>query len=188
MEERLDIDNMFTHAAYEIILGNVDFTNVRIYRVPGGKWKYLLFDVEACWRGLDRTPIEYYIRPVKGPYQGFHHEPLNALLAVPEYKARFLRRVSELLSTVFRWDNVEAHFDAVIRQLEPILPRHISRWKNMKLSNWEKNIRATKYYARVRPKEIPGLLKKAMKLTAEEMETYFGETMRLLEVTNAKEQ
>ena len=188
VEERLDIDNMFTHAAYEIILGNVDFTNVRIYRVPGGKWKYLLFDVEACWRGLDRTPIEYYIRPVKGPYQGFHHEPLNALLAVPEYKARFLRRVSELLSTVFRWDNVEAHFDAVIRQLEPILPRHISRWKNMKLSNWEKNIRATKYYARVRPKEIPGLLKKAMKLTAEEMETYFGETMRLLEVTNAKEQ
>ena len=35
VEERLDIDNMFTHAAFEIILGNVDFTNVRIYRVPG---------------------------------------------------------------------------------------------------------------------------------------------------------
>ncbi|MBR6965885.1 MAG: CotH kinase family protein [Clostridia bacterium] len=185
VEERLDIDNMFTHAAYEIILGNVDFTNVRVYRVPGGKWKYLLFDVEACWRNLEKTPIEYYIKPVSAKIQGFRHEPLNALLAVPEYKARFLTRVSELLGTVFRWDHVEAKFDEVIAQLEPILPRHISRWKNMKLENWRKNIRATKYYARVRPKMIPEMLQKAMKLTKEETEAYFGETLRLLEETNA---
>ena len=187
VEERLDIDNMFTHAAYEIILGNVDFTNVRLYRVPGGKWKYLLFDVEACWRGLDKTPIEYYIKPVKAKINGFRHEPLNALLAVPEYKARFLNRVSELLATVFRWDNVEAHFDRAIAQIEPILPRHIQRWKNMKLENWRNNISATKYFARVRPKEIPKLLQKAMKLTNAEMEEYFGETMRLLEETNRKQ-
>ena len=186
VEEQLDIDNMFTHAAYEIILGNVDFTNVRVYRVPGGKWKYLLFDVEACWRNLDKTPIEYYIKPLNAKIQGFRHEPLNALLKVPEMKARFLRRVSELLSTVFRWDNVEKHFDDILAQVEPILPRHIARWKNMKLGNWQTNIKATKYYARVRPKEIPGMLKDAMKLTGDEMEEYFGETLRLLEETNKK--
>ena len=186
VEEQLDIDNMFTHAAFEIILGNIDFTNVRLYRVPGGKWKYLLFDVEACWRGLDKTPIEYYIKPVTAKINGFRHEPLNALLAVPEYRAKFLNRVSELLATVFRWDNVEAHFDKVIAQLEPILPRHIKRWKNMKLENWRKNISATKYYARVRPKEIPKLLQKAMKLTKAEIEEYFWDTLRLLEETNRK--
>ncbi len=184
VQERLDIDNMFTHAAFEIILGNVDFTNVRVYRVPGGKWKYLLFDVEACWRNLDKTPIEYYIKPLNAKIQGFRHEPLNALLAVPEMKARFLNRVSELLATVFRWDNVEAAFDRAISQIEPILPRHISRWKNMKIENWRTNIKATKYYARVRPKKIPEMLKSAMKLTKAEMEEYFGETLRLLEETN----
>lgn len=186
VEERLDIDNMFTHAAYEIILGNVDFTNVRVYRVPGGKWKYLLFDVEACWRNLDPTPIEYYIKSLNAKIQGFRHEPLNAMFKVPEMKARFLRRVSELLSTVFRWDNVEKHFDDVISVLKPILPRHIERWKNMKLENWKKNIHATKYYARVRPKKIPEMLKKAMKLTNAEVEEYFGETLKLLEETNRK--
>ena len=186
VEERLDIDNMFTHAAYEIILGNVDFTNVRIYRVPGGKWKYLLFDVEACWRNLDPTPIEYYIKSLNAKIQGFRHEPLNAMFKVPEMKARFLRRVSELLSTVFRWDNVEKHFDDVIAQLKPILPRHIARWKNMKMENWKTNIHATKYYARVRPKKIPEMLKKAMNLTSAEYEEYFGETLKLLEETNKK--
>ena len=184
VEEQLDIDSLFTHAAFEIILGNVDFTNVRVYRVPGGKWRMLLFDVEACWRNLDKTPIEYYIKPVSGKVQGFRHEPLNALLKVPEYKAKFLTRVAELLETVFRWDNVEAHFDRVIEQLEPILPRHIARWKNMKLSNWQKNIKATKYYARVRPKKIPALLKAAMKLTDAEVEEYFGHALAVLEEYN----
>ncbi len=186
VEERLDIDNMFTHAAFEIILGNVDFTNVRVYRVPGGKWRYLLFDVEACWRNLDPTPIEYYIKSLNAKIQGFRHEPLNAMFKVPEMKARFLKRVSELLATVFRWDNVEKHFDDVIAELKPILPRHIERWKNMKLENWKKNIHATKYYARVRPKKIPEMLKKAMKLTNAEMEEYFGETLKLLEETNKR--
>ena len=186
VEERLDIDSMFTHAAFEIILGNVDFTNVRIYRIPGGKWRYLLFDVEACWRNLDPTPIEYYIKPLNGKIQGFRHEPLNAMFKVPEMKAKFLRRVSELLGTVFRWDNVEAHFDKVIDVLKPILPRHIERWKNMKMENWKKNIHAIKYYARVRPKKIPEMLKKAMKLTNAEVEEYFGETLKLLEETNKR--
>ena len=58
----------------------------------------------------------------------------------------------------------------------------------MKIENWRKNIKATKYYARVRPKEIPKLLKSAMKLTSDEMEEYFGETLKLLEVTNAPEE
>ena len=184
--DRLDVDSLFTHAAYEIILGNVDFTNVRVYRVPGGKWKYLLFDVEACWRNLDKTPLEYYIKPVTAKIQGFRHEPLNALLAVPEMKAKFLTRVAEILEKHFQWPDVEAHFNEVIDVLEPILPRHIARWKNMKLSNWQKNISATEYYARVRPKKIPEMLQKAMKLTDEEVETYFGEVLRLLEETNTK--
>ena len=133
VENELDIDNMFTHAAFEIILGNVDYTNVRVYRVPGGKWKYLLFDVEACWRGSETTPIEYYIKPVSAKIQGFRHEPLNALLAVPEYKAAFLTKVADILRDCFQWPYVEEHFDRVTSVLTQILPRHISRWKNMKL-------------------------------------------------------
>ena len=186
VESQLDIDSMFTHAAYQIILGNVDFTNVRVYRVPGGKWKYLLFDVEACWRNLDKTPLEYYIKPVSGKIQGFRHEPLNALLAVPEYRAKFLDRVAELLITHFQWPDVEARFNEVIAQLEPILPRHIERWNNMKLKNWYTNVSAIQYYARVRPRKVPELLQKAMKLTDEEVETHFGEALAILEITNAK--
>lgn len=186
VEDRLDIDSLFTHAAYEIILGNVDFTNVRVYRVPGGKWKYLLFDVEACWRGLDKTPLEYYIKPVSGKVQGFRHEPLNALLNVPAMKARFLEQVAELLEKHFKWPDVEARFDLWTDILEQILPRHIARWRNLSLDDWHTNVSAVKHYARLRPMKIPELLQKAMKLTDEEVELYFGEVLKLLEETNTQ--
>ena len=59
--------------------------------------------------------------------------------------------------------------------------------KSRKLSKTEqlrKNIKATKYYARVRPKKVPEMLQKAMKLTKDEVEEYFGEALRLLEEVN----
>ena len=135
---------------------------------------------------MDATPIEYYIKPVSAKINGFRHEPLNALLDVPEYRARFLRRVAELLETRFRWDAVEAEITGWTEQLAEILPRHIARWKNMKYSDWETNIGAISYYARVRPKKIPALLQKAMKLTNDEVELYFGEALTLLEEVNTK--
>lgn len=179
--DRLDIDSLFTHAAYEIILGNTDFTNVRLYRVPGGKWKYLLFDVEASFKSLDKTPLEYYIKPVKGKIQGFRHEPLNALLNVPEMKDRFLKRVAELLITRFRWSYVSEKFTFWEDALRPILPRHIARWKNLTMDKWTANVSAARYYARIRPTRIPGLLKTAMKLTQADVDAYFSDALAVLE-------
>jgi len=94
--------------------------------------------------------------------------------------------VAEILEESFQWPYVESRFDRVLSQLEPILPRHIQRWNNMKIKSWRTNISATKYYARVRPRKVPDMLKKAMCLTDEEVAEHFGSILTLLEVTNAK--
>ncbi len=185
--DRLDVDNLFTHASYEIISGNTDITNVRVYRVPGGKWKYLLFDVEASFgSGSDSeiTPLEYYIKDVKGTINGFRHEPLNALLKVPEMKARFLTRFAEVLETAFLWPYVESKFAPWEAILEELLPRQNKRWPYLTMKRWRTNVNATKYYARVRPKKIVSMLQKRMKLTDAEVETYFGRVQALLEEQN----
>ena len=187
--DRLDVDNLFTHASYEIISGNSDITNVRMYRVPGGKWKYLLFDVEASFgSGSDSAtvPLENYIKKVSAKIQAFRHEPLNALLAVPEMKDRFLKTFAHVLESCFLWPYVDEHFAPWEAVLEDLLPRHNQRWPYLTMERWRKNVNATKYYARVRPKKIIPMLKKRMKLTDAEVEQYFGELIRTLEVTNAK--
>ena len=186
--DRLDVDSLFTHAAFEIIIGNNDFTNVRMYRVPGGKWKYLLFDVEAGFLSLDKGPMNYYLKKVSDKVQGFRHEPLAALLNVPEMKAKFLTRFAEVLEMSFQWPYVESHFLPWEETLETLLPRHLARWKpkHFTLKAWRQNVDAVKYYARVRPTKIVDLLQKHMKLTDSEVEQYFGEVQRLLEEQNLK--
>lgn len=184
--DRLDVDSLFTHAAFEIIIGNDDFTNVRLYRVPGGKWKYLLFDVEAGFLSLDASPMKYYLKKVSDKVQGFRHEPLAALLNVPEMKAQFLQRFAQVLELSFQWPDVEAAFAPWEETLETLLPRHLKRWPHFSMDDWRQNVNAVKYYARVRPMKIVSLLQKHMKLTDDEVETYFGSVQRLLETVNAK--
>ncbi len=182
--ERLDVDSLFTHAAFEMIIGNNDITNVRVYRVPGGKWKYLLFDVEAGFLSLKEGPISNYIKPVSAKIQAFRHEPLNALLNVPEYRDRFLRRFAEMLEDCFQWPEVEAKFAPWEAAILSVFDRQYDRWPYLTRKNWQQNVDAVKYYARVRPKKVIDLLSSRMKLTQAEKEQYFGDTARLLEETN----
>lgn len=182
--DRLDVESLFTHTAFEIIIGNNDFTNVRVYRVPGGKWKYLLFDVEAGFLSMESGPMNYYIKKVSDKIQGFRHEPLAALLNVPEMKARFLTRFAEVLELSFQWPYVEAHFAPWEEVVEALLPRHLERWPHFTMKEWRQNVDAVKYYARMRPVKIVGLLQKHMKLTDEEVKTYFGDVQQLLENVN----
>ena len=117
-------------------------------------------------------------------YAAFRHEPLNALLAVPEMRDRFLRRFAQVLETSFRWPYVESKFSYMEGVLEQLLPRHVQRWSSPKLTNWRKNVNATKYYARVRPKKVVAWLQKRMNLSDAEVEAYFGAVQRLLEEEN----
>ncbi len=184
--DRLDIDSLFTHTAFEVILGNTDFTNVRVYRVPGGKWKYLLFDVEAGFKNTDAVPMNYFIKKVGDKVQGFRHEPLAALLNVPEMRAEFLTRFAQVLELSFQWPYVEAHFAPWEEVLQEILPRHLQRWPHFTMTAWRKNVDAAKFYARVRPTKIVPLLQKHMKLTDQEVSQYFGAVQALLEKVNVK--
>ncbi len=182
--DNLDIDSLFTHAAFEIIIGNNDFTNVRVYRVPGGKWKYLLFDVEAGFLSMESGPMNYYIKKVNDKIQGFRHEPLAALLNVPEMKAKFLTRFAEVLELSFQWPYVKAHFQPWEETIEALLPRHLERWPHFTMKAWRQNVDAVKYYARMRPVKIVALLQKHMKLTNAEVEQYFGAVQQTLQETN----
>ena len=139
---------------------------------------------ESWKRVFDEEYSPMYIKDVKGTINGFRHEPLNALLKVPEMKARFLTRFAEVLETAFLWPYVESKFAPWEAILEELLPRQNKRWPYLTMKRWRTNVNATKYYARVRPKKIVSMLQKRMKLTDAEVETYFGRVQALLEEQN----
>ena len=103
---------------------------------------------------------------------------------MPEMKEKFLTRFAEVLELSFQWPYVEARFAPWEATLETLLPRHLERWPHFTIKEWQQNVDAVKYYARVRPTKIVGLLQKHMKLSDEEVEQYFGAVQQTLQETN----
>lgn len=184
--DRLDVDNLFRHTIFEMIIGNKDMTNVRMYRVPGGKWKYLLFDVEAGFLSLDPEPINWYIKPKTASRARFQHVHLAALLEVPQMRARFLQLYGEMLQSQFLWPDMEQRFLTWEQALEPLLPRHFARWKGLTYAKWRVNVDAVKYYARVRPLKSIDLICKALKVIDTERAQYFGAAEEALRQHNTR--
>lgn len=184
--EQMDLDSLFAHTIFEMIIGNTDMTNVRMYRVPGGKWKYLLFDVEASFKGLDEAPISWYLKPKTAKRARFQHVHLAALLEVPAMRDKFLTLFADMLEKHFTWPSVKARFAPWEQALADLLPRHIARWRNITMDSWRTDVNAVKHYARVRPVRVIDLISRQMKLSKEERARYFDRVQTLLQETNGK--
>lgn len=110
---QIDVDNWFTHAAYAMIIGNADANNTRYYRFPGGKWKFMVHDLDVGCSNGDDLVVDLYLRRKTDKASSVPHWPITALLEVPEYRDKFLRLLAEVIQTNFLYDT----------QSEPVLTR-----------------------------------------------------------------
>jgi len=70
--------------------------------------------------------------------------------------------------------------------LEPILQRHVKKFNHINLKDWETNVNASMYYARVRPKKVINYICTNLKVNKTDKAMYFGEVLELLEIYNSK--
>ncbi len=186
--DRLDVDSLYNYVIYSMIIGNYDSGNVRYYRFPGGKWTFMLHDVEAGCMNSDEAPISTFLRKKTASSSKFPHWALAALLEVPEYKDYFLRRTAEIVQSNFLYSTqVQPIYEKWLNALSELMPRHIQKFRHFTYSEWNTNVHASMYYARIRPKKVIGLICTNLKVSSADKEMYFGETLRLLEIYNAKE-
>ena len=186
--DRLDVDSMFNYVIFSSIIGNYDSGNVRYYRFPGGKWTFMLHDVEAGCMNDKEAPVSTFLRSSKtASSTKFPHWALTALLQVPEYKDMFLRRVAEIIESNFLYHkDVKPIYEKWHDALAEILPRHCKKYNHINLKDWETNVNASMYYARIRPKKVINYICTSLKVNKTDKEMYFGEVLELLEIYNGK--
>ena len=185
--DRLDVDSLFNYVIFNMIIGNYDVTNVRMYRFPGGKWTFFLHDIEAGCMSFDESPVDIFLRGKNAKAAGFPHWVLAALLEVPEYKDYFLRRTAEIIESNFLFSlQVEPVFNKYIDTIGQLLPRHIKKFPGLTIKDWTANVNAAMNYARMRPKRVIGWLSKRFGLSAAQQESYFAHTLELLSQYNVK--
>lgn len=175
--DRLDADNYFIHTAIEMIIGNSDIGNVRYYKVPGGKWKCALYDLDSGMETLNKGPISYYNKTPKQNSQLFYHEPFAALMKVPQMRARFLELFGQVLLRYLP-DDLNAEIDQWEAVMEPLMADQIARWPKCSVpsvANWKYEVNSLRKICRQRPEKALEMLISTYHVTKEEKARYFTE-------------
>lgn len=176
--DRLDVENYLTMAAFEILTGNGDIGNQRLYKFPGGKWKTLLYDLDAAMQNTKRVPLGYFTRAVNASNKLFYHEPFAALIRNSDMKDLFLTICGRLLKEKFLRSDLEAQIDAWEAKLRPLMEEQIKRWPGCSpksMHAWDYELDAYRKVARTRPKAMVNILVSQFRLNAEQKNKYFGE-------------
>lgn len=185
--DRIDVDSLFNYVIFNSMIGNFDVDNVRMYRFPGGKWKFMLHDIEAGCMNDKESPVGNFLRAKTASASNFPHWVLGALLEVPEYRDLFLRRTAEIVESNFLYDTqVKPIYEKWIAILNELLPRHIAKFRNLTIKEWTSNVNASKYYARTRPQKVIGYICSKLKVSSDDKNKYFGETLELLKIHNVR--
>ncbi len=178
--ERFDVDNYFTMVAFQVILGNGDIGNQRFYKFPGGKWKYVLYDLDAAMQNTKRTPFGYFLKSATASNKLFYHEPFITLIKNPDMKEKFLTICSTLLTEKYVKQDLLDQIDEWEATLEPLMQEQITRWKKCSpksVDSWKYEVNAFRKVVRSRYKYVINYLTDYFKLNKEQKAFYFGQVL-----------
>lgn len=172
--DNIDVMSWFDHTIFEIISGNGDLENVRYYKVPGGKWKVCLFDLDSTMGSTIAYPIRMFITDPNENVPYFFHEPVSALVKVPAMRDLFLKRFAEILYEKFQPQDLEAKIDEWVEVVGPLIPAQHERWKTGDLEKWNESVATLRKYCRERPPMMVEHISATFRLSEAEKEQYFG--------------
>lgn len=170
----LDVDSLFAHSAFQIICGNSDIGNVRYYRVPGGKWKVMLFDLDLGMLQPGRSPLEHFTGNGRGSTRFFYGELFQALMQVPAMREKFFLLTGRILKERFSPDFLRGRLADWRAQYRPYYERHAQEWPDFTMAKWEKAMDRFETMLMRRPPAVVKYLTSAYKLSDQEVQRYFG--------------
>jgi len=187
--DRIDLDNYFDYVILESFFANTDTGNIRYYKVPGGKWRWIMYDMDYGLFNANSNGIANYLNPKgHGANDDIDNSLILKLLENRDMLDRFLIRFGEIFNT-FTTDVMLAQIDACYAILEPEMDLHFDRWapENLKsisfdqpqtkegcLRWWRSRVERLRTIARKRPAYCWRQVAEWFRLTDAQMASYFG--------------
>jgi len=171
---RLDENSLFAHTAFEMITGNSDLQNVRYYRVPGGKWKLMLFDLDLSMHNTNDEALIYYLNSGKIATKYCYGELFSSLMQVPAMRDRFLSLTGRILAERFAAPIVTAKLDEWRAAYAPLMRLHSQRWPGISFEYWENAMDNFQDMLTKRPVVVAEYLISSYLLSEAETERYFS--------------
>ncbi|HHT15416.1 MAG: lamin tail domain-containing protein [Christensenellales bacterium] len=187
--DNVDVDNLFDYLTYQIFFANTDSGNIRFYRVPGGKWRYIMFDMDYGLFNSSNNGIRNMMNPKgHGANDDLDNSLWLKLLENEQMFDRFMTRFGQLFQ-FFTTERMLAQIDECYNILQPEMTMHFERWAEHNLKNisfdqpqtvdgclryWNERVDRLRNVAMKRPRYAWVQMKEWYKLSDEIMIHYCG--------------
>ncbi|MGI6670040.1 MAG: lamin tail domain-containing protein [Christensenellales bacterium] len=189
LEDNIDIDNYFDYMIFEAFFANSDTGNIRYYKVPGGRWRWILFDMDYGLFKSSFNGIGNVLHPKgTGINNAIDNTLIRKILENKDMQHRFLTRFGEIfqqLTTDVMLQQLQECYDL----LAPEMMMHFDRWAPLNLKSisseqpttvdgclryWDTRVERMRDTMRKRPTYCYDQVKAWFKLSDAEMAGYFG--------------
>ena len=171
IDEQLDLLNFTDYMIAQTYFHNQDWmgtwtNNIKIWRPNGGKWRYLLYDLDATVGYANASSSVNSINIARNPAdQNYTSDLFDALLNNPVYKTYFINRYADLINTIFQPDSMEYWEDSFIDSMENDMPQHFAKWGGS-MSNWDDELDDMEDYIDERPDKMRSILRSEMGMSS----------------------
>lgn len=176
LSQYVDIDNYLTYVAIQMYAANLDLNNLRAYRVAGGQWKWVLYDLDLSFQVDKDTPRMWLQDGGAGTITLQDNTLFREMMKNPDLRDRFLTIMGELLSRNLSSQAVAGKIFARYEALSLDMPAQSARW-NKSLATWNKYAKNMLAYAETRPRKLIGYLAAAFNLSDAESARFFSQAL-----------
>ena len=187
LEQEIDIDSFLDWFAVEMYFGNADIGTGRIYKVPGGKWKCLVQDLDYGLFLSDYNAVSNYLKEEGMGEQEINNTIFRKILEVDQYRKSFLTKLGKLYKALTT-EVMQNELDACVAWIEPGMMAHLERWapyydKNVILevptdpekawTYWQNRVNRLRNVMHKRPTMLYKFIQDYFQMSDTEMDAYF---------------
>lgn len=170
---QVDVDSIIDWIIMEGYSTNSDTQqNLRYFRSPElgeGGWHFAYYDIDWGWW------YNIQFKPMLSPKEKLQHTALTRnMMENPEFRERFLTRLSELMATTLSNEHVHESINSYVELLEPEVRRERDRW-DLTYDGWLYRLQEMRDFLDDNHlQKMINSLREYIGLTNEEARTYFG--------------
>lgn len=172
LAQRIDMDSLCDWMIIQGYSANADIQqNLRYFRSTenGNKWQYALYDLD--WAFYTRIPYGNMLSD-----SVWQHKMITKnIVKNPEFREKFMKRLSEALATTLSTENVVSRINELEEILDPEVKRDRMRW-GYSYSGWKKEIQRMRNF--IENVDYEGLIVQRisgfLNMSGREVEQYFG--------------
>jgi hypothetical protein len=157
--DQIDEVNFIEYFMAQIYYNNTDWpgNNIRYWKVPGGKWRWILYDMDFGLNLFDSNGHNHntlaFALQTNGP--SWPNPPwstflLRKMLESPVFKQKFVNYFADNLNSRFLPGNARAHLEEVLASYNNELTQHRQRW-GLNSNNWLQSLNAMRSFLDLRP-------------------------------------